>query len=85
MKTIKIHNEKCLSVECDFYQTCCKNSVSHTYQTKRKFLPVIENQNQCMSFDSGKQSELRDNNYPYKLVRIYDYKLHPANDVVEFV
>lgn len=85
MKNIKIHNNKCLSVQCDFYQTCVKNSVSHTYQTKRKFVPVIQNDSQCMSFDSGKQSELRDNNYPYKLSAIYDYRLYPAKDVVDFV
>ena len=85
MKNIKIHNGKCLSVQCDFYQTCVKNSVSHTYQTKRKFVPVLVDNDKCMSFDSGKQSDLRDNNYPYKLTAIYDYNLHPANTVVDFI
>ena len=85
MKIIKIYNHKCLSVQCDFYQTCTKNSVAHNYQTKRKFIPVIVNENQCISFDSGKQSDIRDNNYPHKLVSMYDYNLYPAKDVVEFV
>jgi hypothetical protein len=85
MKVIKTHNEKCLSVRCDFYQTCVKNSVSHTYKTKRKFVPLIVNQTQCFSFDSGKQSNLRDNNYPHKLIQLYDYHLYPAETVVDFV
>lgn len=65
MKTIKINdNRQCMSVSCDFYQTCYHNSVSHTYTTKRKFAPTIINENQCVSSTSGKRSELKDNNYP---------------------
>lgn len=67
MKTIKLNDDnKCMSVACDFYQTCYKNSVSHTYITKRKFYPVIENETRCFSSTSGKRSEFRDNNYPEK-------------------
>jgi hypothetical protein len=85
MKKIVVHNDKCLSVSCDFYQTCAKNSVTYHYKTKMKFLPVITNQNECHSNTSGKQSNLKDNNYPHKLERMYDYHLHSAKDVVEFV
>lgn len=59
-----------MSVACDFYQTCYNNSVSHTYTTKRKFVPIIMNEIQCMSSTSGKRSELRDNNYPVKYERL---------------
>jgi hypothetical protein len=53
----------CMSVKCDFYQTCVNNSVSKFYKTKRKFEPLI-NAEVCVSINSGKRSELRDNNYP---------------------
>lgn len=53
----------CMSVGCDFYQTCINNSVSKFYKTQRKFEPLI-NMEVCMSINSGKRSELRDNNYP---------------------
>lgn len=85
MKIIKIYNDKCLSVQCDFYQTCIKNTVSHTYQTKKKFIPIVLNSVECFSFDSGKQNNLRDNNYPHKFVSMHNYNLYPAKDVVEFV
>ena len=60
-------NNECLSVRCDFYQTCKKNRVSKFYNTKRKFLPLVE-KNICYSFDSGKRSDLPDNAYPKKFV-----------------
>lgn len=85
MKIIKVHNEHCLSVRCDFYQTCTKNSMSGLYQTKKKFLPLIVNGFECVSFDSGKRKDLVDNCYPNKLSVIYDYNLHSANEVVDFL
>ncbi len=54
-----------MSVSCDFYQTCFYNSVSHTYTTIRKFYPHVVDGNKCYSVNSGKRSELKDNNYPY--------------------
>ena len=60
-------NDECLSVRCDFYQTCQKSRVSKFYNTKRKFLPMVQN-NVCYSFDSGKRSDLPDNAYPKKVV-----------------
>lgn len=69
MKTLHLNkNNKCLSVGCDFYQTCDKNEVSQYYKTKRKFIPVVVD-NACISYGSGKNSSIRDNNYPYKLVK----------------
>ena len=44
----------CMSVRCDFYQTCANNSVNMYYKTKRKFEPILEDNN-CLSFDSGKK------------------------------
>ena len=85
MKKIKIFNDKCLSVGCDFYQTCAKNSVSGAYQTHRKFVPVIQNTNECHSSTSGKRFDMRDNNYPNTIGYLYDYKLHPAKEVVDFL
>ena len=85
MKKIKVFNNKCLSVGCDFYQTCTKNSVSSTYQTYKKFIPVINNETECHSSTSGKRFDMRDNNYPNKFDYIYNYYLHPAKDVVDFV
>ena len=85
MKKIKIFNNHCLSVGCDFYQTCAKNSVSRTYQTRLKFMPVIINETECHSSTSGKRFDMRDNNYPNKMEFVYEYKLHPAQDVVDFV
>jgi len=62
--TIKRNDDGlCMSVKCDFYQTCVNNSVSKFYKTKRKFEPLIEEE-VCISINSGKRSELRDNNYP---------------------
>ena len=85
MKKIKVFNNKCLSVGCDFYQTCAKNSVSNTYQTVRKFVPIIDNETECHSSTSGKRFDLRDNNYPNKIGYLYDYHLYPAKNVVDFV
>jgi len=85
MKKIKVFNDKCLSVGCDFYQTCAKNSVSANYQTHKKFIPVIVNSNECHSSTSGKRFDLRDNNYPNNLNRMYYYHLYPAKDVVDFL
>lgn len=85
MKKILLYENKCLSVSCDFYQTCVKNNVAHHYKTKLKFLPVITNQTECHSNTSGKRSDLKDNNYPYKIDMIFEYHLHSAKDVVEFV
>lgn len=59
-------NNECMSVRCDFYQTCIRNSVSNFYKTKQKFIPLVIDENQCYSFGSGKRSDLRDNNYPHK-------------------
>jgi len=85
MKKIKIFNNKCLSVGCDFYQTCTKNSVSSNYQTHRKFIPIIVNEDVCHSSTSGKRFDMRDNNYPNKMEYIYEYRLYPAEDVVDFL
>ena len=72
-KVIKL-NEKnqCMSVSCDFYQTCFYNSFSHTYTTIRKFYPHVVDGNKCYSVNSGKRSELKDNNYPYVFESIKD-------------
>lgn len=53
-----------MSVKCDFYQTCVNNSVSKFYKTQRKFEPILSGEYECISINSGKRSELRDNNYP---------------------
>ena len=66
VRVIKLNDKgQCLSVGCDFYQTCVHNSVSHTYKTKRKFYPTVVDQVNCHSSPSGKRIEFRDNNYPY--------------------
>jgi hypothetical protein len=66
MKLIKLNDVgMCMSVSCDFYQTCIHNSVSMNYKTKRKFYPKITDLVNCHSSKSGKRSELRDNNYPH--------------------
>ena len=63
--TIKRNDDGlCMSVKCDFYQTCVNNSVSKFYKTNRKFEPLIDDTEVCISFSSGKRSEIRDNNYP---------------------
>ena len=85
MKKIKIFNDKCLSVGCDFYQTCTKNSVSSQYQTHKKFMPVISNETECHSSTSGKRFDIRDNNYPYIMEYMYHYHLFPAKDVVDII
>lgn len=62
--TIKRNDDGlCMSVKCDFYQTCIDNSVSKFYKTQRKFEPLIDEE-VCISINSGNRSELRDNNYP---------------------
>ncbi len=65
-------NDECLSVRCDFYQTCIKNSVSKFYKTKHKFEPNITEDYQCLSITSGKRSDMTDNNYPVSLVKIIE-------------
>ena len=64
-------NGMCMSVRCDFYQTCANNSVNMFYKTKQKFEPVLEN-NECLSYGSGKNTrDYVDNCYPYLLKKIY--------------
>ncbi len=64
----------CMSVGCDFYQTCSHNSVNMFYKTKRKFEPVID-QSICLSYSSGKNSkDYPDNCYPNVLKKIYEYQ-----------
>jgi hypothetical protein len=63
----------CMSVRCDFYQTCTNNSVNMFYKTKRKFEPILDG-DQCLSFGSGKNTEVyQDNCYPKVLKKIYNY------------
>ena len=63
----------CMSVRCDFYQTCANNSVNMFYKTKRKFEPILSG-DQCLSFGSGKNTEVyQDNCYPKVLKKIYNY------------
>jgi hypothetical protein len=72
MKTLNTNETgNCLSVLCNFYQTCNKNTASINYRTKFKFEPVVEN-NICHSFDSGHKIEidLNDNKYPNKLIKL---------------
>lgn len=66
-KTKLDNKSQCMSVRCDFYQTCNINSVNYHYKTNQKFIPLVKDQDQCYSFGSGKRSELKDNNYPYLL------------------
>ncbi len=76
MKKYKIKvndNGMCMSVGCDFYQTCANNSVNGYYKTKRKFEPVLDGDN-CVSYNSGKNTEVyQDNCYPKVLKKIYNY------------
>jgi hypothetical protein len=61
----------CMSVRCDFYQTCANNSVNMFYKTKHKFEPVLD-QSICLSYDSGKNTTVyHDNCYPNVLKKIY--------------
>ena len=71
---IKVNsNGMCMSVGCDFYQTCANNSVNGYYKTKRKFEPVLDGDN-CVSYNSGKNTEVyQDNCYPKVLKKIYNY------------
>ena len=63
----------CMSVQCDFYQTCANNSVNMFYKTKRKFEPILSGDH-CLSFGSGKNTEVyQDNCYPKVLKKIYNY------------
>ena len=63
----------CMSVGCDFYQTCANNSVNGYYKTKRKFEPVLDGDN-CVSYNSGKNTEVyQDNCYHKVLKKIYNY------------
>jgi len=64
----------CMSVRCDFYQTCTNNSVNMFYKTKRKFEPILYG-DQCLSFGSGKNTDVYQYNcYPKVLKKIYDNK-----------
>jgi len=61
----------CMSVRCDFYQTCANNSVNMFYRTQRKFEPVLD-EGTCLSYSSGKNSkDYSDNCYPNLLKKIY--------------
>jgi hypothetical protein len=63
----------CMSVRCDFYQTCANNSVNIYYRTKKKFEPVLDG-DVCLSYSSGKNTEVyQDNCYPKILKKIYNY------------
>ena len=70
--TIKVNdNGMCMSVGCDFYQTCTNNSVNMFYRPKYKFEPIIED-DICLSYDSGKNSkDYPDNCYPNLVKKIY--------------
>ena len=73
MKTLTLNVEnKCLSVGCDFYQTCNKNTVSYSYKTKYKFDPIIKD-NACYSYGSGKNSSFADNCYPKTIDKLYGH------------
>jgi hypothetical protein len=62
----------CMSVRCDFYQTCTNNSVNMFYKTKRKFEPILDG-GVCLSYSSEKNTEVyQDNCYPKVLKKIYD-------------
>jgi hypothetical protein len=64
----------CMSVGCDFYQTCSHNSVNMFYKTQRKFEPVLD-EGVCLSYDSGKNTtDYPDNCYPNLLKKIYEYQ-----------
>ena len=69
---IKINDHgMCMSVRCDFYQTCANNSANMFYKTQRKFEPVLD-QGACLSYDSGKNTkDYSDNCYPNLLKKIY--------------
>jgi hypothetical protein len=61
----------CMSVQCDFYQTCANNSVNIYYRTKKKFEPILDG-DVCLSYSSGKNTEVyQDNCYPKILKKIY--------------
>ena len=62
----------CMSVGCDFYQTCSHNSVNMFYKTKRKFEPILDG-SVCLSYSSGKNTkDYTDNCYPNVLNKIYE-------------
>ena len=62
----------CMSVRCDFYQTCTNNSVNIYYRTKKKFEPILDG-GVCLSYSSGKNTDVYlDNCYPKVLKKIYD-------------
>ena len=74
MKKYKIKvndNGMCMSVGCDFYQTCTNNSVNMFYKTKHKFEPVLD-EGVCLSYSSGKNTKTyQDNCYPNLVKNIY--------------
>ena len=49
----------CMSVRCDFYQTCTNNSVNMFYKTKRKFEPILDSSNPWVGFSPQKYSKER--------------------------
>jgi hypothetical protein len=62
----------CMSVGCDFYQTCSHNSVNMFYKTRHKFEPILD-EGVCLSYSSGKNTDVyQDNCYPKVLKKIYD-------------
>ena len=70
--TIKVNdNGMCMSVGCDFYQTCTNNSVNMFYRTKHKFETMLD-EGVCLSYSSGKNTkDYRDNCYPNLVKKIY--------------
>ena len=61
----------CMSVRCDFYQTCANNSVNMFYKTQYKFDPTLDG-DVCLSYTSGKNTrDYSTNCYPNLLKKIY--------------
>ena len=61
----------CMSVRCDFYQTCANNSVNMFYKTQHKFEPILD-EGVCLSYNSEKNTtDYPDNCYPKILKKIY--------------
>ena len=60
----------CMSVGCDFYQTCTNNSVNMFYRPKYKLEPIIED-DICLSYGSGKNTrDFKENCYPNVLKKV---------------
>lgn len=62
----------CMSVGCDFYQTCRLNSINLSYRTKHKFDPKLDG-DICISYSSGKNTkDYSDNCYPNLVEKIVE-------------